>query len=166
MPPAAQYANASGPNKTMINDLLDLDEESQSQGQLTKKFIRNSMPARSFGVEGGEYQDVGPMGSSMRGGHQQMTPQQMHHARIPQQMRVQPVHEDFEDISIQSVANRVFPSTARYVQALDDSDDPLHKVAISLLGSGVPGCDKTVYIVIIIILCIAIACMLWRCGNR
>ena len=155
MPYQAQYAQMGSP-KTAIDDLLNLDGEGEYQSQnIAKKYIRDTMPTR---------QAMNPEQMMQMRGRQipmsrQMPPPmpQMQHPRVV---------EDFDDdgINIGAVATRIFPSTASYINALDDSEHPLHAVAASLLGND-PNCDKTVYIIVIIILCIAIACMIYKMNS-
>jgi len=79
----------------------------------------------------------------------------------------QPVVEDYKEISIRDVANRIFPSVPSFIDALDDQDNQLHNVAVSFLESGKPSNgDKTIYIIIIIILSIAIACLLYKLNQK
>jgi hypothetical protein len=156
MPYQAQYAQMGSP-KTAIDDILNLDGEGEYQSQnIAKKYIRDTMPSR---------QAMNPEQMMQMRGRQIPTSQQMP-PTMPRMQHPRMV-EDFDDdgINIGAVATRIFPSTAAYINAIDDRDHPLHAVAVSLLGSGNPNCDKTVYIIVIIILCIAIACMIYKMNR-
>jgi len=168
---------------TNIDDILDLDDEednSQSR-QISSKFIRakHVSPQQRGGQSnyGGGPQG-GPQGNLQQGRAQNMISSL--HPTDPrykqQQMQQNPtLHpsdhrgrnsvEQYEDITIHAVANRIFKTASSYIHALDEVDHPLHNVATGLLGDSMPTCDKTIYIVIIIILCIAIACLLYRMNH-
>ena len=154
MPYQAQYAQMGGP-KTAIDDILDLDGEAEHQSRsISNKYIRDTMPTR-----------------------QAMNPEQMMQMRgrlIPNQnaqqnseVRHPRVVEDYEaaDPSIAIVTNRIFGSAGAYIEALDNAEHPLHSVARAVLTYNDPNCDKTVYIIVIIILCIAIACMIYKMNS-
>jgi len=165
---------------TNIDDILDLDEEednSQSQ-QISSKFIRQKHRPQITGSSnyGSGPQMGAPPGNLQQGGAQNMI-SSLHDPRYKQQQMqqnqtLQPSAnrgrnsvEQYEEISIQGVANNIFKTASSYIDALDDDDHPLHNVAKGLLGDSMPTCDKTIYIVIIIILCIAIACLLYRMNH-
>jgi len=97
----------------------------------------------------------------------QMPPQPMQAQGMVPEMRHPRIVEDFEaeDPTISKVVNRIFSSAGSYIEALDDPDHPLHTVARAVLSNGNPNCDKTVYIIVIIILCIAIACMIYKMNS-
>ena len=156
MPVPAQYQTMGA--RTSIDEILDLDETPAQQYQ-NNRAIRQLTPSRPEGIY-----SVRPDMQNHR--MQQMhQPQQQMRQQLPQQNTHQTV-ENYENISIESVANNIFPSSASYIQALDDVDNPLHGVALSLLGNGNPNCDKTVYIIIIIVLAIAIACLLFKLSQK
>jgi hypothetical protein len=156
MPVHAQYQTMGA--KTSIDDLLDLNE--QLHYQKNNRHIRPTVPSRPEGIY-----SVRPDNMS----HQQPAYIQQNQQVINHQQNMK-THDDmvenYENISIESVANNIFPSSASYIKALDDVDNPLHGVAMSLLGNGNPNCDKTVYIIIIIILAIAIACLLYKMSKN
>ena len=169
----AQYKTVG---KTSIDTILDLDEERDNQ--VNNKFIRKFKNTRSEAREQmGARQQMGDrqqMGSYHQMGAQQMGAQQMG----AQQMISRNggfnnnldyndnLVESYEQMTISKVANSVFPTTSSYINALDNSDNPLYSVARGLLSSGDPAsCDKTIYIIIIIILSIAIACLLYRLNR-
>jgi len=182
MPLAAQYKMTGG--KTAIDEILDLDEEDDAQSrQISSKFIRQHTPIRQDlgSNQSGGYapgpQEGGPPDLYQQGMTQNMI-SSMHSSdpRYKQQYRqmsrpYQPSQhsdkmvEKYEEISIQGVANSIFKNVSSYIDALDDSENPLHAVSVGLLSSGIPTCDKTIYIIIIIILCIAIACLLYRMNR-
>jgi len=156
MPYQAQYAQMGGP-KTAIDDILDLDGEAEHQSRsIANKYIRDTMPTR---------QAMNP--EQMMQMRARQMPQPMQPPGLVPEMRHPRVVEDFEDNepSIAAVTNRIFPSAGAYIEALDDSDHPLHSVARAVLSNGNPNCDKTVYIIVIIILCIAIACMIYKMNS-
>ncbi len=159
MPVNAQYQTMGA--RTSIDDLLDLDEQPHYQ-QTNNRHIRQTGPARPEGIY-----SVRPDNISQ---NQHMMTQQQQNMMAQQQNMIAQQHnqtiENYENISIESVANNIFPSSASYIKALDDIDNPLHGVAISLLGNGNPNCDKTVYIIIIIVLAIAIACLLYKLSQK
>jgi hypothetical protein len=167
---------------TNIDDILDLDDEediSQSR-QISSKFIRQKHRPQITGSSnyGSGPQMGAPPGNLQQGGAQNMI-SSLHPAdprykqqQMQQNQTLQPSAnrgrnsvEQYEEISIQGVSNRIFPTTSSYIDALDDNDHALHNVAMGLLGDSMPTCDKTIYIVIIIILCIAIACLLYRMNH-
>jgi len=168
---------------TNIDDILDLDDEednSQSR-QISSKFIRakHVSPQQRGGQSnyGGGPQG-GPSGNRQQGRAQNMisslpaSDSRYKQQQMQQNPTLQPSLrrgrnsvEQYEEISIQGVSNRIFPTTSSYIDALDDNDHALHNVAMGLLGDSMPTCDKTIYIVIIIILCIAIACLLYRMNH-
>jgi len=168
---------------TNLDDILDLDEEednSQSR-QISSKFIREKhVSTQQHGVQSnyGSGPQRGPPGNRQQGRAQNMI-SSLHPAdprykqqQMQQNPTLQPsLHRDgnsveqYEEISIQGVANNIFKTPSSYIDALDDKDHPLHNVARGLLGDSMPTCDKTIYIVIIIILCIAIACLLYRMNH-
>lgn len=166
---------------TNIDDILDLDDEediSQSR-QISSKFIREKHVS-SHPSGGQSNYGSGPPGGPPEN-RQQGRAQNMISSLHPSdprkhQMKQNPtLHtsdyiggnsvEQYEEISIQGVANSIFKTASSYIDALDDDDHPLHNVAKGLLGDSMPTCDKTIYIVIIIILCIAIACLLYRMNH-
>jgi len=157
MPYQAQYAQMGGP-KTAIDDILNLDGEGEYQSQnIAKKYIRDTMPTRRA---------MNPEQMMQMRGRQ--IPQMAQQSdQLKRQTQYPRVVEDFDNdgINIGAVATRIFPSTISYIDALDDRDHVLHSVAMSLLGNGNPDCDKTVYIIVIIILCIAIACMIYKMNR-
>ena len=168
---------------TNIDDILDLDDEddiSQSR-QINSKFIRTPhLSQQSHGGQSnyGGGQRGGPPQNRQQGRAQNMI-SSLHPAdprykqqQMQQNQTLQPSAnrgrnsvEQYEEISIQGVANSIFKTASSYIDALDDDDHPLHNVAKGLLGDSMPTCDKTIYIVIIIILCIAIACLLYRMNH-
>ena len=157
MPYQAQYAQMGGP-KTAIDDILDLDGEAEHQSRsIANKYIRDTMPTR---------QAMNPEQMMQMRARQMPHPPQAR-GMVPE-MRHPRIVEDFEETkepSIVKVANRIFGSTGSYIEALDDPDHPLHTVARALLSNDNPNCDKTVYIIVIIILCIAIACMIYKMNS-
>jgi len=110
------------------------------------------------------------MGAQQMGAHQQMGAQQMISRNEVFNNNLDyndNLVESYEQMTISKVANSVFPTTSSYINALDNSDNPLYSVARGLLSSGDPtSCDKTIYIIIIIILSIAIACLLYRLNRN
>ncbi len=157
MPYQAQYAQMGGP-KTAIDDILDLDGEAEHQSRsIANKYIRDTMPTR---------QAMNPE-QMMQMRARQMPPQPMQAQGMVPEMRHPRIVEDFEaeDPTISKVVNRIFSSAGSYIEALDDPDHPLHTVARAVLSNGNPNCDKTVYIIVIIILCIAIACMIYKMNS-
>jgi hypothetical protein len=170
---------------TNLDDILDLDEEEDTSRshQINSKFIRDKhvssqKPDESRGNYARGPQLGGPPGILQQGATQNMIGSL--HPRDPrfqqQQMRrnntLQPAAtrgydsvEQYEEITIQAVANNIFKTPSSYIDALDDKDHQLHNVALGLLHDSMPSCDKTIYIVIIIILCIAIACLLYRMNH-
>lgn len=164
MPVNAQYQTMGA--RTSIDDLLDLDEQPHYQ-QTNNRHIRQTGPSRPEGIY-----SVRPdnMSQNQHMTHQQHMMTQQQNMMAQQQNMMAQQHdqtiENYENISIESVANNIFPSSASYIKALDDIDNPLHGVAISLLGNGNPNCDKTVYIIIIIVLAVAIACLLYKLSQK
>lgn len=168
---------------TNLDDILDLDddEDNSPPQQKYSKFIREKHVSQQPNEPNSNYNN-GPQGGP-RGIRQQGAAQNMMSAQRPadprfqqQQMQtnrtLQPsAHrgydsvEQYEDITIQAVTDNIFKTTSSYIDALDNSEHPLHNVAKGLLGDSMPTCDKTIYIVIIIILCIAIACLLYRMNH-
>ncbi len=156
MPYQAQYAQMGGP-KTAIDDILDLDGEGEHQSRsIANKYIRDTMPTR---------QAMNP--EQMMQMRARQMPQPMQAQGMVPEMRHPRIVEDFEaeDPTISKVVNRIFSSAGSYIEALDDPDHPLHTVARAVLSNGNPNCDKTVYIIVIIILCIAIACMIYKMNS-
>ena len=156
MPYQAQYAQMGGP-KTAIDDILDLDGEAEHQSRsIANKYIRDTMPTR---------QAMNP--EQMMQMRARQMPQPMQAQGMVPEMRHPRIVEDFEaeDPTISKVVNRIFSSAGSYIEALDDPDHPLHTVARAVLSNGNPNCDKTVYIIVIIILCIAIACMIYKMNS-
>ena len=181
MPHAAQYKTMGG--RTAIDEILDLDDSADQQRQVHQKYIR-SHQKRPEGLYAPGMQQGGPpnmpqqmmaqeMVSSLHPAHPQaMAMQQqgmhMHQQGMQQQgMQQQPVVEDYKEISIRDVASRIFPSVPSFIDALDDPDNQLHKVALGFMENGKPHSgDKTIYIIIIIILSIAIACLLYKLNQK
>ena len=160
--------------------LFHQEDNSQSR-QISSKFIREKHVSPQ--QRGGQSNyGSGPRGG-LSGNRQQGHVQNMISSLPPsdsrykqQQMQQNPTLqpsdyrgrnsvEQYEEISIQGVANKIFKTPASYIDALDDDEHALHSVAKGLLGDSMPTCDKTIYIVIIIILCIAIACLLYRMNH-
>ena len=157
MPVHAQYQTMGA--KTSIDDLLDLNEPFHYQ-QTNNRHIRPTGPSRPEGIYSVRPDNMSQQQPAYIPQNQQV---------INHQQNIKPhddMVENYENISIESVANNIFPSSASYIKALDDVDNPLHGVAMSLLGNGNPNCDKTVYIIIIIILAIAIACLLYKMSKN
>jgi len=169
---------------TNLDDILDLDEDediSRPQ-QISSKFIRekhvsSQKPDRqsrnyAHGPQGGQ-RSIRQQGaaqnmiSSLHPSDARFRQHQMqtNNTLQPSAYRGENSVEQYEEISIQAVANRIFKTSSSYIDALDDVEHPLHNVAMGLLGDSMPTCDKTIYIVIIIILCIAIACLLYRMNH-
>ena len=165
---------------TNIDDILDLDDEddnSQSR-QISSKFIREKhVSSHPSGGQSnyGSGPPGGPPENRQQGRAQNMI-SSLHPSPRKHQMKQNPtLHtsdyiggnsvEQYEEISIQGVANKIFKTPSSYIDALDDGEHPLHSVAKGLLGDSISTCDKTIYIVIIIILCIAIACLLYRMNH-
>jgi len=169
---------------TNIDDILDLDDEddnSQSR-RISSKFIREKHVSihkpddvHSNYASGPQ---LGQAGNMQQGRAQNMisslnpADQRYKQQQMQQNPTLQPsIHRDgnsvekYEEISIQVVADRIFPKTSSYIDALDEQKHPLHSVALGILHNGLPTCDKTIYIVIIVILCIAIACLLYRMNH-
>ena len=182
---AAQYKTLGG--RTAIDKILDLDESNDQSRQINNKFIRQSGPVRPEGIYGQGMQYNGPentnqqrMTQNMISSINQADPRYAAHQSTMQggqgqgqgqgqagHYGEQQVVEDYKQISITEVANSVFPSTSHYISALDDGEHPLHAVAAGLLGSSTTlSSDKTIYIIIIIILSIAIACLLYKLNQK
>ena len=176
MPLTAQYKTMGG--RTAIDDILDLDDSADQQRQVNNKYIRNHQ-RNPPGLYAPGMQRGGP-----RDAPQQMMAQEMISSLHPADPRhpgmqqghpgmqqghpgMQQVVEDYKTITIQDVAQRVFPSVPAFITALDDDEHELHKVAIGFLSHGTPSSsDKTIYIIIIIILSIAIACLLYKLNQK
>ena len=157
MPVHAQYQTMGA--KTSIDDLLDLNEPLHYQ-QTNNRHIRPTVSSRPEGIYSVRPDNM----SQQQPAYIQQNQQVINHQ---QNMKTHDdMVENYENISIESVANNIFPSSASYIKALDDVDNPWHGVAMSLLGNGNPNCDKTVYIIIIIILAIAIACLLYKMSKN
>lgn len=183
MPHTAQYKTMGG--RTAIDEILDLDDSADQQRQVHQKYIR-SHQKNPEGLYAPGMQQGGPpnmpqqmmaqeMVSSIHpadprySSHQNSMHMQggMQQGMHMQQGMQQPVVEDYKEISIREVASRIFPSVPSFIDALDDQDNQLHNVAISFLESGKPSSgDKTIYIIIIIILSIAIACLLYKLNQK
>ena len=151
MPVNTQYQNVDA--RTPIDVVLNLDEPSHYQ-QPNNSHIRQTGPSIPDGIYSVRPDNISQSQHMMQ-----------HNQHNMQQNNPEPV-VNYENISIESVANNIFPTSASYINALDDIDNPLHGVAISLLGNGNPNCDKTVYIIVIIILAIAIACLLYKMSKN
>ncbi len=159
MPYQAQYAQMGGP-KTAIDDILDLDGEGEGEHQsrsIANKYIRDTMPTRHA---------MNPEQMMQMRARQMPQPMQAR-GMVPEMRNPRIVVEDYDnnEPSIMAVVSRIFPSAGSYIEALDDPDHPLHTVARAVLSNGNPNCDKTVYIIVIIILCIAIACMIYKMNS-
>ena len=189
MPHTAQYKTMGG--RTAIDEILDLDDSADQQRQVHQKYIR-SHQKNPEGLYAPGMQQGGPpnmpqqmmaqeMVSSIHPAdprhamhqnamhmQQGMPPMQQGMPPMQQGMPMQqPVVEDYKEISIRDVASRIFPSVPSFIDALDDQDNQLHNVAVSFLESGKPSSgDKTIYIIIIIILSIAIACLLYKLNQK
>jgi len=176
MPHTAQYKTMGG--RTAIDEILDLDDSADQQRQVHQKYIR-SHQKNPEGLYAPGMQRGGPPNMPQQMMAQEMVssihPADPRHAMhmqqgMPMQQGVpmqQPVVEDYKEISIRDVANRIFPSVPSFIDALDDQDNQLHNVAVSFLESGKPSNgDKTIYIIIIIILSIAIACLLYKLNQK
>jgi len=187
MPLTAQYKTMGG--RTAIDDILDLDDSADQQRQVYGKYIRNHK-ASPEGLYAPGMQQGGPPNMPQQmmaqemistihpadpryASHQnsmgmQQGMQQGKQQGMQQGMRMQqPVVEDYKEISIRDVASRIFDSVPSFIDALDDSENPLHKVATSFLENGTPGSgDKIIYIIIIVILSIAIACLLYKFNQK
>ena len=152
--------------RTSIDTILDLDEERDNQ--VNNKFIRKFKNTRSEARQQIEARQQ--MGHQQMGPHQQMDAQRMisRNTGFNNDLDYNDnLVESYEQLTITAVANSVFPTTSSYINALDNSEHPLHAVARGLLSSGDPAsCDKTIYIIIIIILSIAIACLLYRLNRN
>ena len=169
---AAQYKTMGG--RTAIDEILDLDDSADQQRQVHQKYIR-SHQKHPEGLYAPGMQQGGPpnmpqqmmaqeMISSLHPAHPNH-PQAM--AMQQQGMQQQPVVEDYKEISIRDVASRIFPNVPSFIDALDDPDNQLHKVALGFMENGKPHSgDKTIYIIIIIILSIAIACLLYKLNQK
>ena len=169
MPLTAQYKTMGG--RTAIDDILDLDDSADQQRQVNNKYIRNHQ-RNPPGMYAPGMQRGGP-----RDAPQQMMAQEMISSLHPADPRhpgmqqghpgMQQVVEDYKTITIQDVAQRVFPSVPAFITALDDDEHELHKVAIGFLSHGTPSSsDKLIYIIIIVILSIAIACLLYKLNQK
>ena len=180
MPLTAQYKTMGG--RTAIDDILDLDDSADQQRQVYGKYIRNHK-ASPEGLYAPGMQQGGPPNMPQQMMAQEMIssihPADPRYARhqnsmgmqqgMQQGMQVQqqPVVEDYKEISIREVASRIFASVPSFIDALDDSENPLHNVATSFLENGKPGSsDKIIYIIIIVILSIAIACLLYKLNQK
>ena len=182
MPLTAQYKTMGG--RTAIDDILDLDDSADQQRQVYGKYIRNHK-AKPEGLYAPGMQQGGPPNMPQQMMAQEMIssihPADPRYARhqnsigmqqgmqVQQgmQMQQQPVVEDYKEISIREVASRIFASVPSFIDALDDSENPLHNVATSFLENGKPGSsDKIIYIIIIVILSIAIACLLYKLNQK
>ena len=167
---AAQYKTVGG--RTSIDEILDLDDSDDQQRQVNNKYIR-SHQKRPEGLYAPGMQQGGPpnvpqqmmaqeMVSSLHPQHQHAMQQGMQQGMQMQQ----PVVEDYKEISIRDVASRIFNDVPSYIEALDDTANPLHNVAISFLETPPGSCDKLIYIIIIVILSIAIACLLYKLNQK
>ena len=165
---AAQYKTMGG--RTAIDDILDLDDSADQQRQVNNKYIR-SHQKRPEGLYAPGMQQNGPPNV-----HQQMMAQEMVSSLHPQhamqqgmqqgmQMQ-QPVVEDYKEINIRDVASRIFNDVPSYIEAIDNSENPLHNVALSFLETPPGSSDKLIYIIIIVILSIAIACLLYKLNQK
>ena len=189
---AASYATAEMGNKTMVEDVLDLNGE-QGPSQLTRKFIRETSPARNIGVQGytdidtlENYQSMNPIN------HQQTHPGMMDPSRGGAGMYALPppnnhsdskyihmepepnnpnmIQENYnnqvsvakEELTVSVVANRIFINTADFIDALDNNKHSLHIVAKSMLRNKISPVDKTIYISIIVLLSLIIAFLLYH----
>ena len=189
---SSQYSNSQyktmGPT-TRLDDILNLDEEEEENPQsrqISKRFIRathvssqqpDEQPPQQRNYARGP-QSGAPPGIQQQGYAQNMisslsrSDPRFQQQQMQTNSKIQPAAqrafnsvEQYEEITIQAVANRIFPTTSSYIDALDDSLNPLHNVALGLLHDSMPSCDKTIYIIIIVILCIAIAFLLYRMNH-
>jgi hypothetical protein len=174
---------------TRLDDILNLDEEEEENPQsrqISKRFIRathvssqqpDEQPPQQRNYARGP-QSGAPPGIQQQGYAQNMisslsrSDPRFQQQQMQTNSKIQPAAqrafnsvEQYEEITIQAVANRIFPTTSSYIDALDDSLNPLHNVALGLLHDSMPSCDKTIYIIIIVILCIAIAFLLYRMNH-
>ena len=183
MPGQAQYKTMGG--RTAIDDILDLDDSNDRQTQVSKKYIRNTGPTRPVGIYGSGMQNGAPANTGQQMMAQEMIssmhpahPRYAQHAmsdqvmqsgiqRHPSMQQGVPVVEDFKPITISDVASRVFSNVPEFIIALDDPENELHNVAKSFLSNDtLSSGDKTIYIIIIIILSIAIACLLYKLNQK
>ena len=173
MPHTAQYKTMGG--RTSIDEILDLDDSADQQRQVHGKYIR-SHQKRPEGLYSPGMQQGGPPNVSQQMMAQEMVsslhpahPQHPHAMQqgMQQGMQMQqPVVEDYKEISIREVASRIFNDVPSYIEALDDTTNPLHNVAISFMETPPGSCDKLIYIIIIVILSIAIACLLYKLNQK
>jgi hypothetical protein len=167
MPRQAQYALAgSDQPRTMVNDLMDLDEVEPHRNPSFTKFLRTNIPARNRGVMGQDpLEHIStrgpPMMTDPRMGTQYPSGPPLNPNPIHPKNIAEPFTEDKKRMA-KLVLNRIFENASNFAEALDNEKDSLHRVARSFLGTGVSCADKTVYITIIAIMAIAIICLLYR----
>ena len=170
MPRQAQYALAgSDQPRTMVNDLMDLDEVEPQNNPSFTKFLRKNIPARNRGVMGQDpLENISARGPPMMDPRIKQYP--LGPPLDPGNIHPKNITEPFSDEDKKSMAkknaililNRIFENASNFAEALDDEKDSLHRVARSFLSQGVSCADKTVYITIIAIMAIAIICLLYR----
>ncbi len=161
-----QYAMANDTGKTMVEDIMDLDQEElepRDQPRL-QKFLRNHTSARNVGVMGHDpLENLQPIQPMM---HDPYTSQTYPSGPPLNPSQIHPQEESYEPDDKQmmrTVINRIFDKTSDFAEALDSNEHPMHNVAKSFLQKEIGCVDKTVYITIIVILIFAVACLLWKC---
>ena len=170
----ATYAMAGDQgDKTMVEDIMDLDEvEPWDQPQL-QKFIRQKTGARNIGVMGGAGMDpLRNLRPRIQPTMHDPTTQQTYPSGPP--LNPSQTHPSYKEsyekdqnkAMMKEVINRIFNSTSDFAEALDNGENPMHNVAKSFLEQEVGCVDKTVYITIIGILILAVACLLWRLFTK
>ena len=170
-----QYAMAGdGNERTMVDDIMDLDEVEPRDQPRLQKFLRNSEGPRNPGVMNG---GMGMDPLRNLGNPPQPT---MHDPRTRQTYPSGPplspnqIHPEYKEqyeadktkAMMKDVINRIFARSSDFAEALDNNEHAMHNVAKSFLQRETGCVDKTVYITIIVILILAVACLLWRLFQK
>jgi hypothetical protein len=169
----AQYAMAGDQDdKTMVDDIMDLDEVEPRDQPRFQKFIRQRTSARNIGIMGGGMDPLRNLSPRIQPMMHDPTTQQTYPSGPPlNPSQTHPSYKesyekDHNKAMMKEVINRIFNTTSDFAEALDNGESPMHNVAKSFLLQEVGCVDKTVYIAIIAILIFSVACLLWRLYKK
>jgi len=165
MPPAASYATAADNPRTMVEST-----EGNRESQIASKFIRNHVDTSQKTQE--MYQRPGPMDPRWAdiATRPQAPPQQpliTKESFTPAIEIVEDPSEQEQKITAGAVANRIFKQPSDILAALDDTQSPVHNIALSLLSNrSISGTDRLIYILIICALAIMLVCALYKLNQQ